>query len=162
LRKKTEYLSDEQETPKELKWVEQVTNLMDIAFKVPYTNFRIGLDPIIGLIHGVGEATSFSVSSLMVLSMVRHGASREVIYKMLMNLSLDAVVGVVPILGDIFDATYKANRRNYKLLLEHQTKDKHEGNGWGIVIGVGLILLLMLIGVIVGLVVVWRFIWGLF
>ncbi len=153
---------DQQETPKELQWVERVTNLMDIAFRVPYTNFRIGLDPIIGLIPGIGEATSFSISGLMVLSMVRHGASKEVIYKMLINLSLDAIVGVVPIVGDIFDATYKANRRNYKLLLEHQTQEKHEGNGWGIVLGVGAILLFMLIGVIVGLVYVWKFLWGLF
>ncbi|MDO1445674.1 DUF4112 domain-containing protein [Rhodocytophaga aerolata] len=139
----------------ELKWIERVINVMDNRFRIPGTNIRFGLDPIIGLFPIVGEAVTFSISSILILSMVKYGVSRKVIIKMIGNVMIDAAVGSIPLIGDLFDVAYKANYRNYKLLKEHQLEGKHSGSGTGLLIGVGLVLLVLL-GVVVF--VLWKLI----
>jgi len=109
-----------EEVPNELKWIERISVLLDSKFRVPGTKIKFGLDPIIGLVPYFGEVVSFGISGLLVLSMIRHGASGKVIVKMLGNLAVDAIAGIVPGLGDLFDVYYKANRRNYKLLEQHR------------------------------------------
>lgn len=153
---------DEEHIPDELEFIERITNLLDSRYKIPLTNIRFGLDPIIGLIPYFGEVVSFSISGILVLSMVRHGASGKLISKMLLNLLIDAVTGLVPGLGDLFDVFFKANRRNYKLLLEHQAYGRHQGTAWPVVIGVGFIILIMLACMIWGMIEVAQWIIGLF
>jgi hypothetical protein len=150
------------EVPEELVWIEKGTKLLDSKFKIPGTSITFGIDPILGLVPGVGEITSFSISGLLVLSMVRHGASREVAFKMLGNLAIDLISGLVPFFGDIFDVYYKANRRNYHLLREHYAEGKHKGNGLKLIIGVTVVILLMLSLLIFGFIKMWQFIWHLF
>ena len=72
--------------------------------------------------------------------MARHGVSGQVIGKMIWNVVLDTVVGTIPVLGDIFDLYFKANRRNYDLLLEHYGEGKYSGSIWRVVIPVILVL----------------------
>jgi hypothetical protein len=146
----------------ELKWIEGVINVMDNRFRVPGTNIRFGLDPIIGLFPIVGEAVTFSISSILILSMVKYGVSRKVIIRMIGNIMIDAVIGSVPLIGDLFDVAYKANQRNYKLLKEHQLEGRHQGSGTGLLIGVGLILLLLMGFVLFGLWKLIDYIIGLF
>jgi hypothetical protein len=132
----------------ELKWLDQVTGVMDTAFRVPGTNFRFGLDPILGLIPGVGDAVSLGISGVLLLVMARHGVSRKVLLMMAGNILLDSTVGAIPILGDLFDAGYKSNRRNLELLRRHYHEGKHQGKGTGIlvlsVIGILLVAALFL------------------
>ena len=135
----------------ELKWIEKVINVMDNRFRLPGTNIRFGLDPIIGLFPIVGEAVTFSISSILILSMVKYGVSRKVVIKMVGNVMIDAIMGSIPLIGDLFDVAYKANQRNYKLLKEHQLEGKHTGSGTGLMIGAGLVLFLLLGFVIFGL-----------
>ncbi len=118
----------------ELKWLDQVTGVMDTAFRVPGTNFRFGLDPVLGLIPGVGDAISFGISGALLLVMARHGVSRKVLLMMAGNILLDSTIGAIPILGDLFDAGYKSNRRNLELLRRHYHEGKHQGKGTGIII----------------------------
>ena len=150
------------DVPDELVWIDRITRLLDSKFRVPWTKITFGLDPIIGLVPYFGEVVSFSISGILVLSMVRYGASGKVIVKMLLNLTVDAVTGVVPGIGDLIDVFFKANRRNYKLLLEHQAYGEHHGSGWPIIIGVGLVILMMLALMIWGMIAVWQWIAGLF
>ncbi len=146
---------EEVEVIPELKWVDTITHLLDNSIRIPILGYRIGLDPIIGLVPVAGEVASFSISGLMILSMARHGVSGKVILKMLWNIVLDALLGVIPFLGDIFDFTYKANTRNLNLLKEHQLEGLHEGSGIGIILFV-LFVIFSVIGLLVyGLYATW-------
>lgn len=119
-----------QERP-DLRWVDQLAHLMDSKFTLPGTNFRFGLDPIIGLIPGVGDAVSLGISGLLISYMYRHGASRKAMIKMIGNALLDAIIGSIPILGSLFDFGYKANERNIRIMKEHYNEGKHQGSGKG-------------------------------
>jgi hypothetical protein len=99
--------------------LDALANLLDTAFVVPGTNIRFGVDALIGLVPGIGDA----VTTLMSLYIVREarelGAPRHLIARMLVNVALDGVVGAVPFLGDAFDVMWRANRRNMALLRNH-------------------------------------------
>ena len=96
-----------------------LTRVLDSAARVPGTSFRFGLDPLLGLIPGLGDMTGAALSAYLVLLASRHGAPKAVIMRMLGNVAVDAAVGTVPVLGDLFDAGWKANTRNLALLERH-------------------------------------------
>ena len=136
---------EEQTTSSELKWLDGATKLLDNRFRIPGTDIRFGFDFLIGLVPGIGDIISLSISGLLVTVMARKGASGMVIIKMLWNIILDALVGTVPILGDIFDLAYRANRRNLNLLKEHYGEGEHEGSAWPVVIIILILILLLII-----------------
>lgn len=143
---------ENEKVPQELQTIEWLVRKMDYNFKIPGTNWRFGFDPILGLFPGLGDAISFSISGLLLISMIRHGAEKGVIFKMFSNILLDAVVGSIPILGSIFDLTFKANRRNYLLLLDHQVKGKKVAIPWGWIMGIVVSMVAIVTGLIVGFV----------
>lgn len=108
----------------EIKMIDGLSKLLDNRFRIPGTSIRFGLDPIIGLVPGIGDIVSYAMGSALILSMARHGATVGLVLKMLWNLTLDALIGLFPILGDVFDVWYKANRRNY--LLYHRFLEKNK------------------------------------
>lgn len=116
-------------TKPDLKHIRQVARLMDSKFRIPGTKFRFGLDPVLGLIPGIGDLASYGVSGLIIYYLSRYGASRKVILMMMANAALDAIIGSIPIVGQIFDFTYKANERNLRILTEHLEEGKHYGRG---------------------------------
>lgn len=77
---------------------------------------HIGLDPLVGLIPGAGDWLGAAISCVLVYEAVRLGLPVTVLLRMLMNIAIEAVVGVVPVLGDIFDAAWQANQRNLRLI----------------------------------------------
>ncbi len=100
----------------QLKRVRWLSWILDNSIKVPGSNFRIGLDPLIGLIPGVGDLIGTALSSYIVVLAVSANVSAWTLTRMTLNILLESMVGVIPIVGDIFDATFKANERNRKLL----------------------------------------------
>ncbi len=132
----------------DMKWVDRISHLMDSRFRIPGTRFRFGLDPILGLLPGVGDAASLAVSGVLIYHMARFGASRKLVIMMAGNVMLDALLGSIPILGNIFDFFSKANERNIRLLKRHYQEGKYQGSGTGILVVVGIILI-ALIGLIV-------------
>ncbi|WP_242916257.1 DUF4112 domain-containing protein [Pontibacter liquoris] len=128
-----------------LKWVDHISHLMDSQFRLPGTNFRFGLDPILGLLPFAGDLASFGVSAMLIVTMARHGASGKLVALMLVNVALDTLIGSIPILGNIFDFAYKANDRNVRLLRRHYEEGKYQGSGKGVIAGVliGLVVLLV-------------------
>ena len=141
----------EKEKQSALRHLDTAAALLDDRFRIPGTNIRFGLDFLIGLVPVAGDVVSFGLSGLLVIAMARHGASGMVVVKMLGNILLDAVVGSIPLFGDLFDLTYRANRRNLNLLREHYAEGRHRGSAWPIVIGVAFILFLLLALLVYGL-----------
>ena len=104
-------------TASELRRLDRLANVLDTAIGIPGTRFRVGVDALIGLVPGVGDLVTAGVAVWIVQRGRRLGASRATVRRMLFNVALDLVVGTVPLAGDVFDAVWKANRRNVDLLL---------------------------------------------
>ncbi len=90
--------------------------LLDEAFAIPGTNQRVGLDALLGLIPGVGDTLGALLSTYIIIEAARRGASPWTVSRMLANVAVETIIGVVPIAGDLFDVVWKANLRNVDLL----------------------------------------------
>ena len=86
---------------------------------MPGTNFRIGIDPIVGLMPGVGDLLGGAASLYIILEAARTGAPTSVLVRMAANVAIDTLVGAIPVLGDVFDFGWKSNTRNARLLARH-------------------------------------------
>lgn len=104
---------------KTLNRIRRLSRLMDTAFHIPVINFKVGLDPIIGLIPGAGDLVSTAFSSYIIFLAARFNLPSAILSQMIFNVALESVVGSVPLIGDLFDATYKSNVRNLALLEQH-------------------------------------------
>jgi hypothetical protein len=93
-----------------------LARLLDSAARIPGTDIRIGLDPILGLVPGLGDVAGAAFAGYLVLVAARTGVSRGVLVRMLLNVAVDAFVGAVPVAGDLFDAAWRSNARNVALL----------------------------------------------
>jgi hypothetical protein len=101
-------------------WLRELVRLMDGAFVIPGTGFRVGLDPLLGLVFpGAGDVAGGLASSLLFVVAFRNGVPAVVMLRMLVNVGVDALVGAVPLLGDLFDAAYRSNEKNLALLERH-------------------------------------------
>lgn len=132
----------------DLKWVERIARLMDSKFIIPGTKIRFGLDPILSLIPGFGDLAGYAVSSVLIYTMYKNGASQKLVLKMTLNATLDTIFGAIPIVGTFFDLFYKANDRNVRLLKEHYIEGKHQGSGKGLLVLTAIILLVLLVAII--------------
>ena len=102
-------------SPTSLQRLRVLSHLFDDSLRVPGTDFRFGLDAVIGLVPGIGDATGAAMSAYLLLEAGRLGAPKATLLRMAGNIGLEAVVGTVPFLGDLFDAGWKANLRNIRL-----------------------------------------------
>jgi hypothetical protein len=101
-------------------WLRTLVRLMDGAFVIPGTGFRVGLDPLLGLLFpGAGDVAGGLAASMLFLVAFRNGVPAVVMLRMLSNVGVDALVGAVPLVGDLFDAAYRANEKNLALLERH-------------------------------------------
>ncbi|MGE3182134.1 MAG: DUF4112 domain-containing protein [Phycisphaerae bacterium] len=105
-----------------LRRVERLTKILDQNWTIPGTRFRFGLDPLIGLIPGVGDAVSMGLSIYPIVEAWRLGVPRRLLGRMVANIVLDGIIGVIPVAGDAFDFVFQANRRNLRLLKRHVNK----------------------------------------
>lgn len=137
-------LTDRQREVPELRWVDGFSQLLDTKFRVPGTEQRFGIDFLLGLLPGVGDLISLGMSGMLVATMAKNGASPMLVARMLVNVLLDALIGSIPVLGNIFDFFYKANYRNAELMREYYDEGKHQGSVWPVVIGVVIAIFLIL------------------
>lgn len=105
--------------PPQLERLRSLSKLLDNAFTVPGTRYRFGLDALIGLVPGLGDAIGAVFSGYIVVQASRLGAPKSVITRMITNVAVDTAVGSIPLLGDLFDVAWKSNTKNIALLEEH-------------------------------------------
>jgi len=91
--------------------------MQDSRFSV--LGLRFGWDPILGLVPGIGDSVAAALAAWVVAEAARLGAPRPLLLRMALNVGIDLVVGAVPLVGDLFDAAFKANLRNVRLLERH-------------------------------------------
>jgi hypothetical protein len=99
-----------------LRRVRALARLMDEAVGIPGTRFRLGLDSLLGLFPVIGDFATALISGYIIREAVRLGAPPQLVARMLVNVGIDFVTGSVPLVGDIFDAVWKANKMNVALL----------------------------------------------
>ena len=131
--------------------LEQLSRLMDGLFRIPGTSWRFGLDALVGLIPGVGDTATTLVGFYVLAAGVRYRVPKVTLLRMGLNIAVDYVFGAIPVVGDLFDAAWKSNKKNIELLRQRATvsaAEAHKGrtSDW---LFVGLImctLLLLLAG----------------
>lgn len=106
-------------TVEELRELDRLATWLDTRFRLPGTNVRFGLDALFGLVPGIGDALVALPGIYILVRAHRIGVPRRLLIRMISNLGIDWLVGTVPVLGDIFDVAFKANRRNVDLLKRH-------------------------------------------
>lgn len=102
-----------------LQEIESLAQWLDARFRLPGTNFRFGLDGLVGLIPGVGDAFGAASAIYLIMRAERLGVPRSLLLRMGGNVAIDTIVGTIPLLGDLFDFGFKANRRNAALVRRH-------------------------------------------
>lgn len=153
----TQNTIDGKKIPPSLQQIAQLVKLMDSQFRVPFTKITFGLDPVIGLIPGLGDLIDYGISAFILITMVRNGASSKSVAKMILNITMDGIVGLIPVLGHIFDVFYKANRRNLVLAVEHFEGGQHQGSAWAVILPILAVLGLIFIflAVMAGYIMYW-------
>lgn len=102
----------------------RVSTLLDDAIELPVVNYRIGIDPIVGILPVAGDSLMALLSLYIVFEGIRAGASARLVALMLSLVAVDAIVGSIPVLGSVFDAVWKANTWNVRLLERHVAEKK--------------------------------------
>lgn len=121
----------------------RLSRLLDNAISIPGTKISLGLDPILGLLPGGGDTLTGGIAAYIVVEAARMGVSRQVLWKMVVNILIDSFAGTIPVVGDLFDVGWKANVKNMELLEKHL--DLAEPNKSDKLFLFGLIVLLALI-----------------
>lgn len=127
--------------------LDMLSKVLDTWFVVPGTSLRFGLDGIIGFVPGVGDFLAGAASCVIVVAAYFHGVPLITVARMVANLGIEVVVGIVPVLGNFFDIGWRANRRNYALLERSlMTGRRDTGKDWVFMglLGLGLMLMAML------------------
>jgi hypothetical protein len=123
---------------------------LDDSIKIPGTNQKIGIDAIVGIIPILGDFIGVIFSTYIMYSGIKMGVSSKIVKKMAANIAIEFVIGSIPIIGDIFDALWKANKRNVELI-EEATIENQENYRLNYLIMTSLIVLILgLILVILG------------
>ncbi|MEX2326046.1 MAG: DUF4112 domain-containing protein [Gemmatimonadaceae bacterium] len=134
---------------------------LDSAVRIPGTNMRFGLDAVIGLVPGLGDVAGAAMGSYLVVLGSRLGAPKPVLARMVLNVALDTLVGIVPVAGDLFDVAWKANMRNMALLeryIDRPAATRRSSSAF--VLAIVAALALLAVGGIMLAVVVVRWLFG--
>jgi hypothetical protein len=129
--------------------------IMDEVIRVPGTKFRFGLDPLLGLIPGIGDTSSALVSAFALIQALRVGVPKILLGRMALNILLNELIGIIPVVGDAFSFWFKSNARNYEIIKNHRLGSAPpKASDWLFVIGI-LFLLLVIVcaGIAVSLIV---------
>src|SRR5437868_11152524 len=111
--------------------LDHIAGVLDDMFQIPGTRIRFGLDALVGLIPGIGDAIAGIASFIIVFAAWQRRAPRITLARMVLNVLLEMTLGAIPVVGDLFHVTWKCNRRNYRLLTRvRQSPRAHTWQDW--------------------------------
>ena len=131
------------------KSLQQFAWLLDSSIPIPGTRLTVGVDALVGLFPVIGDLIGVALSSYILSQAARLGAPRSVLTRMAFNIGVEGVVGIIPFAGDVFDAAFKANQRNVRLLeqwLDEPKRTERSTRAFAAMIIVALVALLALMG----------------
>lgn len=145
--------SNQDSNTKIIQRLRTLTRMLDNAIPIPGTNYRIGLDPFLGLIPGGGDIAGAALSAYIVISAAQLGLPRESLLRMVFNILLEVFVGTVPVLGDFFDVAWKANVKNMELLDIHIKSPQmgKKADMWFVFLLVGGLMLVVIGAIALGI-----------
>ena len=141
------------EHSKKIEIAKYLAELLDRRFTIPGTSIRIGLDPVLGLIPGVGDAIASLAGSVILFLGAQAQLPKIVLVHMSLNIALNGMIGAVPVLGDLFSMWFQSNVKNVELLERHAFSNRHASTAgnWTFVIGLLLAILCVIIGSVVAI-----------
>lgn len=131
-----------------------LADLLDQRFTIPGTSIRIGLDPILGLIPGIGDAIANIAGSAILVIAAQLNVPKVVLMRMGLNLAANALIGAIPIFGDIFSIWFRSNAKNAGLLERYAGNESRRAgfNDWLFVAGIISVVVLIVFGILLGIV----------
>ena len=133
--------------------LDYVAALLDDMFRIPGTQIRFGLDALIGWVPGVGDAMTGVASFLIVFASWRRGAKAVTLVRMAANVLLETAIGAIPVAGDVFHVVWKANRRNYRLLLREREQPGAQTRRDWMFLGVLLLAVILAVAIPIGILI---------
>lgn len=123
-------------------WAERLVTLLDDAIRIPGTDVKIGLDPILGLIPGVGDVVTGGSAAALLLLALKERIPTLAIGRMVVNIAIDTLVGAIPVVGDAFDFVFRSNRQNLDIIRRYKSDPKAEPTTADkALVGIGLTLI---------------------
>lgn len=128
-----------------LRHLERIVWLLENSVRIPFTRWRIGLDPILGLVPWLGDAIAAAVSTLLLLAAAQSRVPFVILVRIALNIAADFLIGLVPVVGDVCDIFFRSNRRNIELLRTHidgagRPRLVDHAIAWGLILGLALAL----------------------
>ena len=136
--------------PNDDAFLEWLAWLMDESIAIG--RWKIGLDGLVGLIPGIGDMAGAAVSAVIILGAAQRGIARSAVIRMVINVAFDALVGTVPLFGDVFDFAYKSNMRNMQIYREASMGARRAVKDWAFIGLVALVLLVIPLLPLIGLI----------
>ena len=133
--------------------LDYVAALLDDMFRIPGTQIRFGLVALMGWVPGVGDAMTAVASFLIVFASWRRGAKAVTLVRMAANVLLETGIGAIPVAGDVFHIVWKANRRNYRLLLREKAEPGADTRRDWIFLGVLLLAVIAAVAIPIGILI---------
>lgn len=133
------------------RFADLIARILDTSFQIPGTGIRFGLDPLLGLLPGAGDAVASLIGSTILILAAKLQVPRIVLVRMSSNMAINAIVGAVPLVGDAFSVWFRSNARNAELLRRHAAAERRPSTlqDWLFVLSLGTATLLVIIGAIV-------------
>lgn len=143
-----------------------LSTLLDNSITIPGTSYRIGLDPFLGLLPGIGDYAGAAISAFIVIQGARLGASRATLTRMVTNIVIESLAGSIPLLGDIFDAGWKANLKNVALLENHvkSSPQRKKADTWFLFLLLAVLASVVILTTTIFIIIlslIWRMIQGI-
>lgn len=137
--------------------------LLDSSIPIPGTPFSIGLEALLGLVPVAGDLAGVLLSGYIIREAAALGVSRSILARMALNVAVEGLIGMIPFAGDVFDAAFKANQRNVRLLnayLDQPVRTRRASRAF--MLGLGFILLLLFAALVLIGALLARWVWSWF